>query len=457
MQAAAGPGVVLGPGEADVARHLRDFFHAASAEVVPVGVAYPRTTAEVSAILRVAHADGVPVVPQGGLTSTVGGAVPLGPSLVLSLERMRGVEEIDPDAATMTVLAGTVLEVVQQAADAAGFFFPLDLGGRGSAQVGGLVSTNAGGNRVLRYGMMRDAVLGLEAVLADGTVLTSLNKMLKNNTGYDLRQLFVGSEGTLGVVTRAVLRLHPRPLGRATGLLAVADYPRLLHLLAHCKRRLAGDLAAFEVMWPDFYALGTEVLGRRPPLAPGAGLYVLVETLGTDPPRDQALFEAVLADALEAGHAADATVAASERQRDELWAIRDATGEFPRTLGPQRSFDISLPVGRIGAFVDAVRAALRARWPAIRMAAWGHLADSNLHLALALPGEPLPARAWDEQVLGAVRDAGGAISAEHGIGHERLPFLGHSRSPAEIAVMRTLKHALDPRGILNPGKVVPAA
>jgi FAD/FMN-containing dehydrogenase len=452
LQANVGADIVLRAADANLDRHSRDFLNVMRDDVAILGVAYPRTAEQVSAILVACQADEVPVVPQGGLTSMVGGPVPTRSSLVLSLDRMRAIEEIDEAAGTMTVQAGCILEMVQRSADEAGFFFPLDLGGRGSAQVGGLISTNAGGNRVLRYGMMRESVLGIEAVLPDGTIIHSLNKMLKNNAGYDLKQLFIGAEGTLGVITRAVLRLYPKPLSTNTALLAVADYTRLLALLQRTKTAFGGELGAFEAMWPDMYRLGTVALDRQPPIAIGHGLYILIETLGTDPERSPVQFEEVLGSMIEDGLAEDIVIAASERQRQDMWAIRDCPGEFSKMFWPQRSYDISLPTGAIGDFVTRCTAALRERWPGIGTAFWGHIADSNLHLSLNLP-DPDGA-ALDKAVYEFTGAYGGSISAEHGIGSMKRAYLHYSRTPEEIATMRLLKHAFDPKGIMNPDKVI---
>jgi FAD/FMN-containing dehydrogenase len=454
LRAELGSDLIHGPDEADFPRHSRDFLNAAPADIALVGVAYPRTTAQVSAILRACNAAGVMVQPQGGLTGLAGGGVPGGACLVLSLERMRAILEIDADAGTMTVEAGVVLETVQKAAEAAGLLFPLDLGGRGSAQIGGNAATNAGGNRVLRYGMMRDLVLGVEVVLADGTVLTSLNKMIKNNAGYDLKQLFLGSEGTLGILTRLVLRLFPKPQSVSTALLALDDYPSVLDLLRRARSGFGGTLSAFEVMWPDFYTLGTTALGRTPPVAEGHGAYVLIETMGTDPATDQARFEEVLGAALEDGVAVDAVIAQSEAQTQALWAIRDCPGEFPKVFWPQISFDVSLPTGEIGARVPELRDRLERAFPGMRTVFFGHVADSNLHLAVNMADQAMPVHAIDEVVYGAIGEWGGSISAEHGIGTTKRAFLHHSRTGEEIALMRLLKATLDPNGILNPGKVL---
>lgn len=423
----------------------------------PLALVRPRRTEEVATALRICHAAGVPVVPQGGLTGLCGGAIAGEGEVALSLERMSGIEEIDAAAATMTVLAGTPLELVQQAALEAGLFCPLDLGARGSCAIGGNISTNAGGNRVIRYGMTREMVLGLEVVLADGTVVPALNRMVKNNAGFDLKHLFIGSEGTLGIVTRAVLRLQPAPRAVATALCGVAGFAEVLRLLATARRELGGALSAFEVMWPEFYELmTTQVPGVRRPLAGPHGLYVLLEaqSAGVEAPP----LEGFLERALEAGALDDAVLAQSEAETRSFWAIRDSVSDFNALIGARVQFDVGLPIGRIGELVEACRAALAARWPGVVLIVYGHLGDGNLHLQVAIPGAaPQPKKEVYDLVYGLVRERQGSISAEHGIGTLKLPYLGHSRSAEEIALMATLKRALDPKGILNPGKVVKAA
>jgi FAD/FMN-containing dehydrogenase len=454
LQEAVGADIVKAPEAGDLARHLKDFNVSAPPGLDIVGLAYPRTTEDVSAILRICHAASIIVTPQGGLTGMVGGGVPIKPSLILSLERMRAIEELDADAATMTAQAGVVLEAVQNVADEGGFFFPLDIGGRGSAQIGGLASTNAGGNRVLRFGMMRDLILGVEAVLADGTIVSSLNKMIKNNTGYDLKQLFIGSEGTLGVITRLVLRLSPKPLSICTALCALDDYKAVLALLRRAKQGFGGSLSAFETMWPTFYHLGTAALGRQAPLKPQYGVYVLLETMGADPVSDAERFEAVIASAIEDGLVRDAVITKSDKETRALWAIRDCPGEFTKIFWPQITFDVSAPTGEIADLKHDIETALTARWPGIELVFFGHVADANLHFSARLDQDPMPEHEIEDAVFRLVGEQGGAISAEHGIGLAKRSFLRYSRSPAEIELMRTLKRALDPKGILNPGKVI---
>jgi len=423
----------------------------------PIAVVRPLDAAGVSAALRACREAGIPVVPQGGLTGLCGGARPEPGSVALSMERMVGVEEIDPDSSTMTVRAGTPLEAVQQAAAAAGLYFSLDLGARGSCAIGGNLSTNAGGNRVIRYGMARELVLGLEWVLPDGTIVTSLNKMLKNNAGYDLKQLFIGSEGTLGVITRIVLRLHPQPGCTMSALCALPDYASVVRLLGAARRGLGPLLSAFEVMWPDYWQVVTERVGVRPPVSGGHGLYVLVEAQGTDETIDGPRFAAWLEQLLESGAIADAAVAQSVADTQSFWALRDACAEFFPTLGPHVSFDVALAVRDMDAFATRCKAALLQSIPGCESVYYGHIGDGNLHLVAWVEGlsvEQQPKKQMDETIYGLVREFKGSVSAEHGIGTAKKPYLGHARSEAEIALMRTLKQALDPQGLLNPGKVI---
>ena len=454
LQASLGEDIVQRADQADLGRHRKELLGDAPPDEVDIlAVAYPRSADQVARILKACSAARISVQPQGGMTGLAGGGTPIQPCLVLSLERMRTIQEIDPAAGTMTVEAGVILETAQKAADEAGFLFPLDLGARGSAQIGGLASTNAGGNRVLRYGMMRELVLGIEAVTMDGVVITSLNKMLKNNAGYDLKQLFIGSEGTLGIITRLVLRLYPKPVSTCTGLVAVKSYAEVLELLRRCKAGFGPDLSAFEAMWPDFYHLGTTGLSRQPPIAHGHGVYVLIETLGTDPAGDLAKFEAVIGKALEDGVADDAVIAQSGKDSQAIWAIRDAPGDFQTVFWPQFSYDVSFPIGDLGGFVDDCRSRLQARWPDIHALFFGHVADSNIHISVKLdPG--MTHRALDEVIYECTRKWSGSVSAEHGIGTEKRDFLAYSRTPAEIALMGVVKRALDPAGLLNPGKVL---
>lgn len=442
------------------ARYRQEYFASAPVVSTPFLLVKPRNTEEVAGVLRLCHAAGRPVVVQGGLTGLSGGALPNDGEVLLSLERLRGIEELDESAGTLTALAGTPLQVLQEAAAERGFQVAIDLGARGSCQIAGNVATNAGGNRVIRYGMARQQVLGLEAVLADGTIIRSLNKMLKNNAGFDLKHLFIGSEGTLGVITRVVLRLEPLPSCVQTAFCALSSYEKVIGFLRHAQRQLSGRVSAFEVMWSDFYQLvGTRMAGQRPPLPQGSPFYVLIDLQGNDPETDAALFEKMLEAAFEAELIEDAAIASSEKEAQAFWRMRDAPAEFPSVWPQLVSFDISMPIGVIGHYVDALRQSLDAAFPGCEYVHFGHIGDSNLHVCVHVPGttaETFPEHAIKDCLYGLLRDYGGSVSAEHGIGQHKREYLPYSRSPEEIALMRTLKSALDPRGILNPGRVLPA-
>ncbi len=460
LEAALGDGVVTRDA-ASLDRHGHDWSIVAPAR--PRALLRPRSTAEVATALRICHAHGQSVVPQGGRTGVSGGAVPRTGDIALALDRLAGVEAIDAAAATMTVRAGTPLESVQAAAREAGFLCPLDLGARGTCAIGGNIATNAGGNRVIRYGMTRQMVLGLEVVLADGTVLDMLNTMIKNNAGFDLKQLFIGSEGSLGVVTRAVLKLEPLPASSATAYCGLAGLDAAIAFLGRARFGLSGLLSSFEIMWPSYYDLiigtpaGSGAKGVRPPLSGRHGMYVLVEAQGGEPAADAARFERFLESCLEEGLIEDAAIAQSSTDARAFWGVRDAVAEFSALLGPRVEFDLGLPIGRIGACTGAIEAALRKRWPEARIIWYGHLGDGNIHLQVAVPGpRPHPDHAIDEIVYGQLREHGGTVTAEHGLGTLKTPWLAHCRTPFEIALMRRLKRALDPRNILNPGKVLPA-
>jgi len=415
----------------------------------------PGDTAQVSRVLAACHATGQPVVPMGGLTGLVRGCVAGPHEIGLSLERMHRVESVDPVNRTMTVQAGAPLQVVQQQAAQHGLLYPVDFGARGSAHIGGSVATNAGGNGVIRYGMTRDAVLGLEAVLADGTVISSMNRMIKNNAAYDLKQLFIGSEGTLGIITRLVLRLREAPRSTQTAMVACERFSDVTALLKHMDASLGGALSAFEVMWNEFYRLVTTPPSKgSPPLGQDFPYYVLLEGQGGDAARDQARFEEALGEAIESGLVADAAIASSEAQRDALWGLRDDVEALFR-LGMPVTFDISLPVTEMEAYVADVLARLEREWPAYRRFVFGHLGDGNLHIIAAGPPSQEARHGIERCVYEPLAARNGSVSAEHGIGLEKQPWLALSRSEDELALMRRVKDALDPKGILNPGRVLP--
>lgn len=424
---------------------------------VAMAVVRPQSTAEVSAIMALCHAQGQTVVPEGGRTNLVRGTEASPADILLSLERMNRIGEIDRASRSVVVEAGAIVQRVQEAAAAAGLRFGLDFGARGSAQIGGALAMNAGGIQVLRYGAARAQVLGLEVVLADGTVLEHLTAYTKDNTGYDLKQLFIGSEGTLGIITRARLRLVPLPKTVETAILGFHSFSGVTHLLDRLSRDLAGTLSSFEVMWRAFYDMNTAEGYCRPPVRRGLPYYVLCEAEGFDEVRDRELFEGIIADALELPEelaAADVAVAQSGRERADFWRIREDFEAESKAFPAMAGFDISVAINQMEAFGEALGLVLPERLPDfLGWHIFGHVADGNLHVVVGLPDAALKPAA-NELVYELVKDMGGSISAEHGIGRSKRAWLSHSRSPQEIAAMRAVKAALDPKAILNPGKVL---
>jgi FAD/FMN-containing dehydrogenase len=360
---------------------------------------------------------------------------------------------VDRSSSTLTALAGTPLQLVQQAADEAGLMCGIDLGARGSCTIGGNVATNAGGNQVLRYGMARKNVLGLEVVLADGTIVRSLNKMMKNNAGYDWTQIFIGSEGTLGIVTRVTLALHPKPVGVQTALVAVDSTADAIEVLRRLERTLPSALLVFEAMWREMYEIATTTIGVAAPLQQGQDLYLLVEApTGVAGP---AAFETALADLYEAGLVRDAVVAKSQAERAAFWALRESVYEYDRHFSKGVGFDISIPLDRLPEAIDALRRDIPAAFSGAVWVAFGHIADSNIHLQI-IPSDLTDAisKSIEQLVYGHTKRLGGSVSAEHGIGRIKRPYLEMTRSAPELALMGTIKNALDPRHILNPGRVL---
>lgn len=429
-------------------------------------LALPRSTDDVVALVRAAAAHGAALVPQGGNTGLVGGSVPEPapdrPTILVSMQRMARIRSVDPAGLCLVAEAGAILAHVHEAARAAGTMFPLSLGARGSATIGGLVSTNAGGTQVLRHGTMRSLVLGLEAVLPDGTLLGQLTPLRKDTAGYDVKQLLIGGEGTLGIVTAAALRLVPLPAVSAVAWAGVPDLAAALALLARLRRAVGERVESFELVPDDGLALVlAHVPGARPPLATPAPLNCLVELTDADaaaPLADR--LAAVLADALAAGELLDATVAGTGAQAEALWALRETLPIAEKADGPSLKNDVAVAVADVPAFDAAARAAFARAFPGARPLVFGHLGDGNLHWNLRAPDGVEPA-AWlaahgaDARRLlhDTVVAFGGTISAEHGIGTAKAAELARLGDPGRLAAMRAIKAALDPLNILNPGKL----
>ena len=414
----------------------------------------PKNTEELSKVLSICNQLNQEVIPHGGLTGLAEGAISKKGQIAISSERMKDIEEIDEIGRTITVQAGVPLERVQEEAEKYNLMLAVDLGARGSCTIGGNISTNAGGNMVIKYGMMRDSVLGLEAVLADGKVVTSMNQMLKNNSGYDLKQLFIGTEGTLGFVTKAVLRLREKPKSINTALLGLDSFAQVIKLLKYLDKGLGGNLSAYEVMWKNYYEVVVQSnSSNTPPLPINSNYFVLVETLGANQEKDTSLFEELLEEALQNKIIKDAVIPQSEPERSRLWAIRDDVEQHYKE-GPVKMFDVSMPILSMEDYVKEVNKRFAENWDTYKCVVFGHVGDGNLHIIGGVGSENKEEIiAMESCIYEPLEDINGAISAEHGIGLEKKNYLGISRSVNEINLMKTLKKALDPNNILNPGKV----
>ena len=421
----------------------------------------PASTAEVSRVLSICHETSTPIVPQGGNTGLVGGQIPFDGEVLLSLARLNRLRAVDRDGASLVAEAGVILSNVQDAADAAAMLFPLRLASEGSCTIGGNLSTNAGGVNVLRYGMARDLVLGLEVVLADGRVLDLLRTLRKDNTGYDLKQLFIGAEGTLGVITAAAFKLFPKPAETATAFVAVRDPAAAVALLGRLQAETGGLIGAYELVGRSGLDL---VLAHIPetsdPLATRAQWYVLAEATSGAKFDLKAVFEDALGAAMTDGLVGDAVVAASTAQRAALWRLRESLSEAQKKEGASLKHDISVPVAAVPEFLNQATAAVLAAVPGARPVSFGHLGDGNIHFNFNAPakgdGPAFLARRSEiaRIVHDLVHDFVGSMSAEHGIGVMKRDELLRYKSAAEMDLMRALKHTLDPGNILNPGKIV---
>ena len=432
-----------------------------------LALASPTSTAEVASLLRLCARHGVPLVPQGGNSGMSGGATPdaSGEAILLSLRRMNAIRRLDAEAREITCEAGVILQTLHEATAARGLRFPLTLGGKGSATIGGLISTNAGGTQVLRHGSMRAQVLGIEAVLADGSVFDALTPLKKDNRGFDLKQLLIGSEGTLGVVTAATLRLLPALADRAVLWAGLGSAEDTRALLLHAEGRAGSALEGFEIMpRHSLEAVLAHVPGARSPLQGSHEWHALIE-LAADSDGAAALpdlAQTLLESAFDTGLVEDATIAANEAQAEQFWLLRDEIAPAERALGPAMQHDVSVPVARMADFVAAAVPQVESRFPGTKAVAFGHLGDGNVHFHVLAPQGAIRGQ-WEETdgkaisafVHDLVTEWRGSISAEHGIGQLKRDELGRLGDPVQLAMMRAVKHALDPQGLLNPGKLVP--
>lgn len=434
-----------------------------------VGLASPVSTDEVSRFVKLCSAHGVPIVPQGGNSGMSGGATPDdgGESVILSLRRMNTIRELDVAAQQVTCDAGVVLQTLHDAAEAEELRFPLTLGGKGSATIGGLVSTNAGGTQVLRHGTMRAQVLGLESVLADGSVFSNLVPLKKDNRGFDLKQLLIGSEGTLGIVTAATLRLVPQTAQRRVAWIGLSSISSARELLLHCEKRAGDALEGFEVLPHHcLQSVLAHLPDSRSPLSSDHAWYALVELVAEAADADaiDGLAEDVLHSAMERDLIQDAVISASEAQAEAFWLLRESISPAERAIGPAMQHDISVPVARMAEFVESASPEIEKRFPGTTAIGFGHLGDGNIHYHVLAPPGAVQGE-WemtDGKIISAfvhdlVTEFGGSISAEHGIGQMKRDELSRLGDPVALGLMQTIKQALDPQGILNPGKLVPLA
>jgi len=438
-----------------------------------LAVVRPTSTEDVAAMVKLAFETGTPIVPQGGNTSVAGGSIPddSGAAIVLSLERMNKILEISPAAMTMTVEAGCVLETLQNTVEEQDLFFPLNFGAKGSCMIGGNLATNAGGQNVVRYGNTRELCLGIEAVLPDGRIINLLSGLRKDNTGYDLRDLFIGSEGTLGVITAATMKLFHLPKARATSYAVVPDISRGLELLNRAQAETGGAVEAFELIPRVFLELVQKHAPQHHiPFENIPELCVLIEIAATSDAEAvvgedgvlpiSAKLEKILESGFEDGLVLDAVIASSEAQRREMWEMREGALEVVTAAGTRVGFDISLPLDQVHGFVDEMTQRAEAIMPNLKMCHMGHLGDGNLHYSVFPPeGESeaflANADAIKTAVYGSISDFGGSFSAEHGIGTTKLCAMTNYKDPVALAVMQQIKATLDPKGIMNPGKLLP--
>jgi FAD/FMN-containing dehydrogenase len=418
-------------------------------------LALPKTVEEVAAVVGVCFETATPIMPQGGNTGLVGGQIPRG-EILLSLERMRAIREVEPFDDVVVAEAGVALVTVQEAAQAAGRLFPLSLASEGSATVGGLISTNAGGTAVLRYGNMRDLVLGVEAVLPNGEIFRGLKHLRKDNTGYDLKQLLIGAEGTLGVVTAASLKLFAVPASRATAMVGLAKTVDAIALLARAKQESGGGIEAFELMGRmgvDF-AL-RHIPGLREPLEGTYPWYVLIEAISAEAGGAEAALERLLAAAFEEGLIQDAAIAQNQTQSKAFWRLREDQSAAQKPEGLSWKHDVSVPVSKVAELIDTATARIAQRWPRARVAAFGHVGDGNIHYNVSEPAGGDPTFEADREagatlVHDIVASLGGSISAEHGLGVMKTAEALHYKNAVEVEAMRAIRRALDPKRIMNP-------
>ena len=420
-------------------------------------VVFPKDTGELSSIMKVCFENNQKVLVQGGLTNLVGSTKTFKDEIIISLDRMNKIEEIDEKSRTITLQSGVIVEDAINAANGKDLLLPLNFGAKGSAQIGGVVSTNAGGLRVLKYGMTRGLVLGLEAVLSNGEVISSMKKVIKDNSGYDLKQLFIGSEGTLGIVTKVIFKLEEKPESRCSALVALNNYDNVVNLLKFTEKGLSGTLTGFELMWNETYKTMLDSSENYSPLLPGTyPFYVFVESLGSNLNRDFDKLSELISEAAEKNLIEDAILVQNEREQKIIWDMREDVSVLAKKSRFDQHFDISLPIPVIDKEVQIATKKLKKLSFVEHVFTFGHVADGNIHFIIGKNNNSIEnTEKINEVIYSNLKENGGSVSAEHGIGLDKKKYLYTSRSAEEIKLMKTLKEIFDPKNILNPGRVIP--
>jgi FAD/FMN-containing dehydrogenase len=416
----------------------------------------PRTTDEVSSIVKICNDNNQEIIVHGGLTNLVGSTISSKTQVVISLEKMNRVIEVDESAKTITCESGVIIEDIINTVKDKNLLLPLNFGARGSAQIGGAVSTNAGGLRVFKYGMTRNLVMGIEAVLPDGTVISSLKKLMKDNSGYDLKQLFIGSEGTLGIVTKVVLRLYRLPKTRYTSLAVSNNYQDVLNLLKIMEDKISSNLTGYELLWNDTYKqmVSDKTLYNKY-LPDNYKYYVFIEYMGGDFENDYNLFESIILDCINKGVIDDAVIGKDDKEQVNIWGIREDVAVLADERKFEQQFDISIPVPLIGEIIDKISKELKDCEGVKTIFPFGHVADGNIHFIIGKDSDDNDLKSQINDIIyNNTQQVNGSISAEHGIGLDKKKYLIKSRSEDEIELMRLLKKSIDPKNILNPGRVI---
>ncbi len=420
-----------------------------------LAVTFPKNTKEVSEIVSLCNKFDQKIIVHGGLTNLVGGTETKIDELVISLEKMNSIEEIDPQSKTITTQSGVIIENLINAAADKDLLLPLNFGAKGSAQIGGAVSANAGGLRVFRYGMTRQMVLGIEAVLPDGKIISSLKKIIKDNSGYDLKQLFIGSEGTLGIVTKVVLRLQESPKSRSSAFVALNSYEKVVELLKYLEKELSGSLSGFELIWNSTYRAMTESSDLIKPIEYNYNYYVFIESLGSQAKKDYELLESHIESALKNEIIEDAVMARTEKELNQIWQIREDVSILASKAKYDQHFDISIPIPKIGEIIDSITKKLKTVDSVKTIFPFGHVADGNIHFIIGRDKDDLKTiDLINSIVYSPLKKLNGSLSAEHGIGLHKKGYLKTSRSEEEIELMKNIKKLFDPKNILNPGRII---